>query len=73
LRKYIHVTYSQRGYKNSCKFWLDPEIELDENKKGDFTKKELLEIKKRIKDNKELLLLQLEKFFNLEKVKAIQL
>jgi hypothetical protein len=54
-RKHIHITYSQVGFKRSCKFWLEPIIELDENKKGDFTDKELNEIKKLIEENLETL------------------
>lgn len=50
-RKHIHVTYKHKGNKTSCKFWLEPQIELDENKKGDFTSKELVEIKNLIVEN----------------------
>ena len=42
-RRHIHVTYSRRGFKRSCKFWLEPSLKPDENKKGDFNSKELLE------------------------------
>lgn len=52
LRRHIHVTHNVAGYKKSCKFWLEPEIELDENKKGDFNEIKLREIKKLIEENK---------------------
>lgn len=71
-RKHIHVTYNQRGFKRSCKFWLEPEIMIDENKKGDFGSKELTEIEKLVQDNKEILLAQLAIFYRHEKVKAIR-
>jgi hypothetical protein len=71
-RRHIHVTYAQRGYKTSCKFWMEPKIELDENKKGSFTEIELKEIQRLITDNKELLLSQLELFYKGNPVKAIR-
>lgn len=71
-RKHIHVTYKYRGSKTSCKFWLEPEIKLDEGKKGDFTSKELSEIKNLIIENQYLLLKQLETFYNHQQVKAIK-
>ena len=71
-RKHIHVTYSQRGYKISCKFWLEPLVELDENKKGDFSVTELTEIRKLIIENNELILKQLETFYQGRPVKAIR-
>jgi len=71
-RKHIHCTYAHRGYKKSCKFWLEPDIELDINKTGDFTEKELREIQQLIEDNKDILLQQLERFYNNEPVKAIR-
>ena len=54
-RKHIHVTYAHRGYKRACKFWLEPNIELDEKKKGDFSNVEHNEIEKLIHENKETL------------------
>ena len=44
-RKHIHVTYNYRGFKKSCKFWLEPEVRLDESNRGDFSDKELRELK----------------------------
>lgn len=71
-RRHVHVTYAHRGYKQSCKFWLEPEIKLDENKKGEFTATELNEIEKLIKENKDILLKQLDLFYNHQSVKAIR-
>jgi hypothetical protein len=70
LRRHVHVTYAHRGYKQSCKFWLEPEIGLDESKKGEFTTKELKEIEKLIIENKDLLVRQLNLFYNHQPVKA---
>ena len=25
-RKHVHVSYAHRGFKRSCKFWLEPDI-----------------------------------------------
>lgn len=72
LRKHIHVTYNHRGFKRSCKFWLEPEISLDENKTGDFSEKELREIENLIRENLEILTEQLALFYNSEPVKAIR-
>lgn len=71
-RKHIHVTHNRRGYKKACKFWLEPIIEVDLSKKGDFTTIELNEIQKLIVENKELLLSQLTDFYNGQQVKAIR-
>jgi hypothetical protein len=67
------VTYTRKGYKRSCKFWLEPEIELDQNKKGEFTIKELKEIEKLIKTHERTLQDQLALFFEQKQVKAIRL
>lgn len=72
-RRHIHVTYAQRGYKKSCKFWLEPDIQLDENKRGEFTNKELRDIEKLIQEHKEVLLQQLEEFYKGNQVTAIRL
>lgn len=48
-------------------------MELDNNKSGDFTEKELNEIKILILQHKELLLTQLDDFYNNKQVKAIRL
>ena len=55
-RKHIHVTHNVGGYKKSCKFWLEPNLLLDEDKKGNFSEIELREIRKLIEENKELIL-----------------
>ena len=71
-RKHIHVTFNRKGYKKSCKFWLEPEAILDENKKGEFSVKELKEIKELVIENKLVLLAQLELFYTNHLVKAIK-
>ncbi|MFP4342003.1 MAG: DUF4160 domain-containing protein [Cyclobacteriaceae bacterium] len=72
-RRHIHITHARRGYKKSCKFWLEPEIQIDENKKGEFTSKELKEIEKLIHEHKGLLLQQLDEFYKGKPVTAIRL
>ncbi len=72
-RKHIHVTYAHKGFKNSCKIWLEPALELDEKKKGDFSEKELNEILKLTKTYKQTLLDQLSLFYQQKEVKAIRL
>ncbi|MCY7420800.1 MAG: DUF4160 domain-containing protein [Chitinophagaceae bacterium] len=68
----MHVTHNVAGYKKSCKFWLEPVTMLDENKKGDFTETELKEIRKLIEENKELILQQLELFYQGKLIKSIK-
>ena len=72
-RKYIHVTYAHKGFKKSCKIWLEPEVGLDEKKKGNFTNKEINEILKLTKTHKQTLLDQLSLFYQEKEVKAIRL
>ncbi len=72
-RRHIHVTHTRRGYKKSCKFWLEPEIQIDENKTGEFSTKELGEIEKLIEEHKEVLLQQLDEFYTGNRVTAIRL
>lgn len=72
-RKHIHVTYAHKGFKKSCKTWLEPEIELDEKKTGDFSEKELNEILKLTKAHKQTLLDQLTLFYQQKEVKAMRL
>ncbi len=72
VRRHIHVTRNVAGYKKSCKFWLEPRIELDEYKKGDFSAIELREIEKLIQVNKEVILDQLKLFYSGELVKSIR-
>lgn len=72
LRKHIHVTYNVAGYKKSCKFWLEPQVELDENKKGNFTENELKEIEKLVNEHKEIILQQLNLFYKGIPVKSIK-
>lgn len=71
-RRHVHVTYAHRGFKRACKFWLEPQIEIDKKKNGDFSEVELNEIKKLIIEYKEILLRQLSLFYNNKPVKAIR-
>ena len=71
-RRHIHVTHNVAGYKKSCKFWLEPKVELDENKKGDFSANELREIEKLIESNLKIILEQLNLFYAGEVVKSIK-
>jgi len=71
-RRHIHCTYAYRGHKSSCKFWLEPIIEVDRNKKGDFSNKELNEICKLIEENIDIINHQLDRFYQNETVKAIR-
>ena len=73
IRKHVHCTYANKGFKRSCKFWLEPIVELDDNKSGDFGEKELNEIKSLILEHKDILLTQLYDFYNNKQVKAIRL
>ncbi len=71
-RRHIHVTHNVAGYKNSCKFCLEPEVMLDENIKGDFPEIELREIRRLIEENKELILQQLDLFYKGQPVTSIK-
>ncbi len=72
LRKHIHVTHNVAGHKKSCKFWLEPKVEVDSSKKGNFTDIELREIEKLIKENKDIILRQLNLFYNGKPVKSVR-
>jgi len=71
-RKHIHVTYNHRGFKRACKFWLEPGVEIDENKTGDFSDLELNEIRKLIAIHKDILEVQLHLFYSNQPDKAIR-
>ena len=71
-RKHIHVTRNVAGYKKSCKFWLEPQIEIDENKKGDLSEIEMREVKRILEENNAVILQQLELFYQGKQVKAIK-
>ncbi len=73
LRKHVHVTHAVKGHKVSCKFWLEPFVEIDENKKGNFTEIELREIQRLIEENKSILLEQLADFYKGIFIKAKRL
>ncbi len=71
-RRHIHVTFNHRGFKKSCKFWPDPEILLDDNKKGNFTPKELREIEFLLMENVAIIRQQLDLFYLGKPLKAIR-
>jgi hypothetical protein len=71
-KKHIHVTYNHRGFKKACKFWLEPEIELDNHKVGDFKSHELNEIRDLIISNKDILMKHLDLFYANQQVRAIR-
>ncbi len=60
------------GIKNLANFGFEPEIEVGENKTGDFNEIELREIAKLIEVNKELILQQLNIFYSGKPVKSIK-
>lgn len=70
--KLKYATHARRGYKKSCKFWLELTIEQDEKKKEEFTPKELREMEKLIHQHREMLLEQLD-IFQGKPVTAIRL
>ena len=69
-RKHVHVRDSKGKITNLCKFWLEPKIKIEYN--YGFSKTELNEIEKLIKENKTILLKQLELFYQGRKIKAIR-
>lgn len=71
-RKHVHVTLSHRGFKRACKFWLEPKVELDKDKKGDFSEVELNKIEKLVMEHKKVLLEQLALFYSNKPLKAIR-
>ncbi|MFN0049589.1 MAG: DUF4160 domain-containing protein [Cytophagales bacterium] len=73
LRRHIHAIYVRKGYKSSCKFWLEPDILLDKNKRGDFTEKQLKEIEDINQKNEPLLMDLLNKFYNQDKIEAVRI
>ncbi len=71
-RRHVHVTHAVRGYKKSCKFWLEPDVLLDANKTGEFSETELTEIRKLIIEHKKVILKQLDLFYKGQPVKAVR-
>ena len=66
----VHVRDSKGKLTNLCKFWIEPRIEIEYN--YGFTQKELNEIEKLIRENKNILLGQLNLFYKGKRVKAIR-
>ena len=71
-RKHVHVVSKKKGKVRTAKFWLEPSIEVDEKKKGDFNKTEINEIIRLIEVNKEVIKSQLDKFYQGKTIKAIR-
>lgn len=72
-RRHIHVTYANRGYKQSCKFWLEPQVILANKRSSQFNKKELREIENLIHEHIDTLMSQLNKFYRGQPTTAIRL
>jgi hypothetical protein len=70
-RKHIHVRDKRGRITNLCKFWLEPRIELDYS--NGFNKAEINKIGKLIKENRKIIIEQLEKFYAGKKVKSVSL
>lgn len=68
-RRHIRVTDKKRDLERLCKFWVEPNIELEYN--IGFTQKEIKEIEKIIHLNISDVNAQLELFCSHKKVKSI--
>ncbi|MCI0448342.1 MAG: DUF4160 domain-containing protein [Chlorobi bacterium] len=70
-RKHVHVESRKGRFRQTAKFWLEPKVALVD--KGGFSKTELKNIEKLIKENLNLLNRQIEKFANGIKIKTIKI
>jgi len=70
-RKHIHVENKKGRFRTTAKFWLEPEVELAS--KGNFTDKEINLIAKLIKEHRDLIINQIEKFFKGDTIEIINL
>ena len=68
-RKHIHIRDKKGRINRLCKFWIQPEIELANNR--GFSKAEINEIKKLVSSNIEIIKIQLKAFHAGKKVKSI--
>jgi len=68
-RKHIHVRDKAGKIKRLCKFWIEPEIDIEYN--YGFRDFELNEIKSLITENIDIINKQLDKFYAGNKVKSI--
>ena len=68
-RKHIHVEIKKGRKRFVAKFWLEPEIKVEE--KGNLSPKEIKIAKKLILENYDLLLIQVNKFLKSERIKTI--
>jgi len=70
-RLHIHVEKKKGRYRKAAKFWLEPEIELEN--KGNLSGKEINEVKKIIEMNKDNLVQQMKNFYNGLEIKTIRI
>jgi len=68
---HIHVEKKKGRYRKAAKFWLEPEIELEN--KGNLSGKEINEVKKIIEMNKDNLVQQIKNFYNGLEIKTIRI
>ncbi len=60
-RRHIHVKDKKRGLKKFCKFWIEPDIQLESN--IGFSHSELNEIEKMIHSNIKIIHRQSDSYF----------
>jgi len=70
-RLHIHVEKKKGRFRKAAKFWLEPEIELEN--KGNLSGKEINEVKKIIEMNKDNLVQQMKNFYNGLEIKTIRI
>jgi hypothetical protein len=69
-RKHVHVIKKSVNGFYPAKIWLEPEIEI--SNQGSFTEKEINNIKKIVFEQKDILINQLNLFFEGKKIKVIR-
>lgn len=69
-RRHVHVTDKKRDLERICKFWIEPEIDLEYN--IGFSPKEIREIEKMIRGNIKDIHTQLNLFYLYKTVEAIK-
>ena len=70
-RLHIHLEKKKGRYRKAAKFWLEPEIELEN--KGNLTVKEVNEVKKIIEMNRNSLVQQIRNFYNGLEIRTIRI
>ncbi len=68
-RRHVHVKGKKGNNECMCKFWIEPQVELEYN--YGFKEKELNQIRKAIESNLFILDRQLDQFYAGKKVKNI--